>query len=76
MCHIITRLAVVLSIVSLCCHANTTEGIGGRETSFRLELRPNHKEPFIQALVPQLVLIEIKEGHLREKERERETEYG
>lgn len=28
----------------------------------------NHKEPFIQPLVPQLVLIESEEGHLREAE--------
>lgn len=46
-----------------------------RNKSFRLWTTAKiTKEPFIQRLAPQLVLIESKEGHLRKRERERQTE--
>lgn len=57
--YIIIILTVVQFIVSYCCHAEYQRGWRGKGRSrpFRLERQPNHKEPFIQPLVPQLVLI-------------------
>lgn len=57
------------------CHANN-RGWRGKEEGRRddrplgLEPGPNHKEPFMQPLGPQLVLIYSKEGRERESERE------
>lgn len=63
-----TGPAVVQPIVSQRCQPVPlrVEGGSGRKKTF-------DKEPFIRAPAPQLVLIESKEGHLRDRETEKNT---